>query len=260
MSKQDRQGVRTATDLERKYGFGQSFAEVFDLANDAKNTAEEAKNAANNLDNSLTAEEIFLRLTGGGTEHGIYRGSDGNIYINANYIMSGTLKGENLKVDAATIYGKLLASQADISDLNVNAAKVAGTLTGNKIESGTIESSSIVLTTPLDDFSNTIGSAIHIAPEELEYPIGNIFYHKNDNPGEGESMYNLWITTQSGDIVQNKVGGALKISSGFRLSLEAKTGIWIDGGSGFATNFTGNVNFSGATVNFGDNAPVAVFG
>lgn len=35
-SKQDRQGVRTAVDLERKYNFGKTFAEVLGIATDAQ--------------------------------------------------------------------------------------------------------------------------------------------------------------------------------------------------------------------------------
>lgn len=36
--KQDRQGVRTATDLERKYGFGRTFAEIMGIATDARDS------------------------------------------------------------------------------------------------------------------------------------------------------------------------------------------------------------------------------
>lgn len=38
-AKQDRQGVRTASDLERKYQFGKQFAEVMGLAMDARDSA-----------------------------------------------------------------------------------------------------------------------------------------------------------------------------------------------------------------------------
>jgi hypothetical protein len=36
MSKQDRQGARTPADLERKYNFGKTFAEILGIANDAR--------------------------------------------------------------------------------------------------------------------------------------------------------------------------------------------------------------------------------
>lgn len=38
MSKQDRQGARTPADLERKYNFGKTFAELMGLAMDAQNS------------------------------------------------------------------------------------------------------------------------------------------------------------------------------------------------------------------------------
>lgn len=43
MSKQDRQRARTPADLEYRYAFGKSFAEIMGIATDARNTAEEAK-------------------------------------------------------------------------------------------------------------------------------------------------------------------------------------------------------------------------
>lgn len=46
MSKQDRTAVRTAPDLERKWGFGESFKKTMSLAEDAKKSAETAQAAA----------------------------------------------------------------------------------------------------------------------------------------------------------------------------------------------------------------------
>jgi hypothetical protein len=85
MSKQDRQGARTATDLEYKYKFGKSFAEVMGIAEDAQTAAEEAKDAVKDLDGELDQTEIFNRLTNNGQAQGIYRDGD-DIYINAEYI------------------------------------------------------------------------------------------------------------------------------------------------------------------------------
>lgn len=128
MSKQDRQGVRTAADLERKYGFGQSFAEVYGLANDAQQTANEAKDAVSNFDESLTSEEILLRLTGGGRDQGVYRDGE-KVLINADCIMSGKVKAEHieaekLKVKSANIDGKLTADQIDATFLQVDSGEV----------------------------------------------------------------------------------------------------------------------------------------
>ena len=95
MSQQDRQGVRTATDLERKYNFGQTFAEVYGLIDDARDTADEA---VEELDNKLNHEEIFNRLTNYGEVQGIYREND-DIYINASYIKTGMMDAERIDVE-----------------------------------------------------------------------------------------------------------------------------------------------------------------
>lgn len=46
MSKQDRQGVRTPADVERKYNFGKAFSEVMGAARDAGAVAEDAQAVA----------------------------------------------------------------------------------------------------------------------------------------------------------------------------------------------------------------------
>lgn len=90
ISKQDRTHSRTPTDLERKYNFGKTFAEFIGLTNEAKKAAEDAQEAAKNLD-ALTQDELFDRLTNHGQSQGIYKGEDGNIYINASFIESGVI-------------------------------------------------------------------------------------------------------------------------------------------------------------------------
>lgn len=56
LKKQDRQGVRTAADLERKYDFG----EIVKIAENAKKTADEALRVANSA--SAALESILLAL------------------------------------------------------------------------------------------------------------------------------------------------------------------------------------------------------
>lgn len=48
MSKQDRQGVRTASDLERKYQFGKQFAEIMGIALDAQKSVSEVESSLHN--------------------------------------------------------------------------------------------------------------------------------------------------------------------------------------------------------------------
>lgn len=97
MSKQDRQGARTPADLEYKYRFGKSFREVMGIADDARTAAEDARLAAEKLDEGLTSEEIFNRLTENGAIEGIYRDASGQIYVNASYIKSGELLADLIK-------------------------------------------------------------------------------------------------------------------------------------------------------------------
>ena len=135
MSKQDRQGVRTAADLERKYGFGQSFAKVYNLINE---TQENAREAIEELNKELDTEEIFNRLTNYGAIQTIYRDSTGNIYINASYIKSGKLAAEyidaeNLKVKAANITGTLNANNVKITNLD------ASNITGGTLNAGMVD-------------------------------------------------------------------------------------------------------------------------
>lgn len=47
-AKQDRQGVRTATDLERKYNFGKTFAEILGIATDARDSVDRVESELRN--------------------------------------------------------------------------------------------------------------------------------------------------------------------------------------------------------------------
>lgn len=112
--KQDLTSTRTASELERKYSFGKTFGEVMGLATDAQNAAVKAEDAANKasgavneLDTKLNQEEIFNRLTNNGQAQGLYRDEDGNLFINASYIVAGILSSLSGKtyfdLDSGTI-------------------------------------------------------------------------------------------------------------------------------------------------------------
>lgn len=115
MSKQDGYSPRTAADLERKYNFGKSFAEIYGLASDARSAAIEAQNAYE----GLTTNEIFNLLTDFGESQGVYRDDTGNVYVNASFIKSGKLEGTDLKVAAAIVEGELSAA-------TITADKISG--------------------------------------------------------------------------------------------------------------------------------------
>jgi hypothetical protein len=90
-AKQDRVYTRTASQLKQELNFGESFAEVMGIATDARRMAEEAEKNAGNPSANLTSEDVFNILTNNGALQGIYRGDDGQIYINASYLRSGVI-------------------------------------------------------------------------------------------------------------------------------------------------------------------------
>lgn len=96
-ARQDRQGVRQASDLEQKYNFNKSFAEIMGIATDAQKTAEEANETATDTSEKMTHEEIFNLLTKDGELKGLYRGDDGELYINASYIQTGEFLADLIK-------------------------------------------------------------------------------------------------------------------------------------------------------------------
>lgn len=66
MSKQDRQGVRTASELEQKYSFGKRFAEILGIATDARDKVDSVESTLlNEFRESMTSitrntEEIVM--------------------------------------------------------------------------------------------------------------------------------------------------------------------------------------------------------
>ena len=52
--KQDRQGARTATDLERKYNFGKTFAELMGIALDARESVDSLASSVGVVDEKVT--------------------------------------------------------------------------------------------------------------------------------------------------------------------------------------------------------------
>lgn len=174
MSKQDGYASRTTADLERKYNFGQTFAEVYGLVEEAQKTADEAKEAYDNLDQ----EAIFNLLTNFGAAQGVYRGNDGNLYINASYIRSGTLSGNNLKVaagivegelSAATIkaekisggeldFNKVTAKNLVVGKASIETALKASTIEATQIKGGTLDFSLVTTQNLVVDAANVKGT------------------------------------------------------------------------------------------------------
>ena len=159
MSKQDRVAPRTAADIERKYNFGQTFAEFAGLVDTAQKAADDAKSAVNDLDKALDQDEIFNRLTNNGEVQGIYRADDGQVYINASYLVTGILRSKNgdtfyLDLDNGVLKGKFEELSISGKTVDTIAQEKANTAEGNaKSYADTAASNAVSAQTQTDIFN-----------------------------------------------------------------------------------------------------------
>lgn len=89
MSKQDRVYTRTAADLERKYNFDQKFKESTNAAARAEAAAQSAAQTSAQVNSIMTQQGIFNLLTNNGQAQAFIMGEDGEIYVNANFVVPG---------------------------------------------------------------------------------------------------------------------------------------------------------------------------
>lgn len=206
MSKQDRQGARTASDLVQRYNFGKTFGEVYGLVQEAQKAAEVAQQAVDELDATLTPEEVFNRLTNYGEDQGIYRENE-KIYVNASYIKSGKIDSkyidvENLKVDAANIQG-----------LTVQAADIQGTLTANQIK---------------------LGGAMSVYKTATGSELGGFLGYIEGEDYEGNTTQGMGMLTTSGMVVATSGGAKMSTANGHvvvtdNINLKTNNDIWLTG-------------------------------
>lgn len=93
------------------------------VATDARSKAEQAMSSANNPAGNLTHEDVFNLLTDNGALQGIYRGDDGEIYINASYLKSGI-------IDASLIKSGILQSADGSIQLDLSTGALVGKTPG----------------------------------------------------------------------------------------------------------------------------------
>ncbi len=121
-AKQDRVYPRTPSALEQKYNFNKTFAEVMGYASTAQKaaeTAQEAADKANKAYEGLDQEQIFNLLTNNGEAEGIYR-QDGQIYINASYLVSGIIDAAVVQV--VNLVAERLQSISGFSRVSIDSA------------------------------------------------------------------------------------------------------------------------------------------
>ena len=127
---------------------------------------EQAAEATRQLDNSLTQEEIFNRLTDNGETQGLIL-YNGKVYLNASYISTGTLAADYIKGGMLTLGGngntngemRVLDANGNVigtwnnAGITLNKGTIAGpsmTLGGSNNTNGTL--------TVKDSSDNTIGT------------------------------------------------------------------------------------------------------
>lgn len=108
MSKQDRQGVRTATDLEMKYRFGEKFSEMREILQKANNAQTAITSHVGDKHNphNVTADQVGAAPAGyglGGGGKAIASGDDLN-----NYKLGGFYQFTSGVANAPTNYGMML--------------------------------------------------------------------------------------------------------------------------------------------------------
>ena len=89
-----------------------SVSSAYEAAKAAWNKAQAAQNAVSALDNSLTQQEIFNRLTDNGAAQGMVL-YNGQLYVNASYLKSGTIDGNLVNAKLLNIVdanGNVIAS------------------------------------------------------------------------------------------------------------------------------------------------------
>lgn len=124
IKKQDIAKARTPADLEQRYKFGQSFAEVAGLAQDAQKAADVAQKAADEAKEALSdldQEAIFNLLTNNGAILGLFM-ENGQLYINASYLKSGKISAD--LIDTNSLVAEKLTSADGDNRLVIDSAQV----------------------------------------------------------------------------------------------------------------------------------------
>lgn len=122
-AKQDKVYPRNAAALDQQYNFGKSFQEVMGVAINAQDTAKTAQKTANQAKEAyegLDQEQIFKLLTNNEEDQGVYRGENGKVYINADFIKSGIIAAA--LIDVKNLIAEKLSSVFGKSELHIDGA------------------------------------------------------------------------------------------------------------------------------------------
>lgn len=212
-NKQDRQGARTPADLERKYAFEKSFAEIMGVALDAQKHVEESealvkaelslklgRDENDQIVSMLNASANVItikgdRVTISSTHFDLDK--DGTIKATAGEIGGCVIKDGVLQIKLANIAEKLTADKIDATELKVDAANVTGKLKADQIDA-----------TDLEFKQGTVGSwhlgkadisvdASTILSDEYALYTDEIYEKRTDSSGtERTYTYRVYLTAK----------------------------------------------------------------
>lgn len=216
MNRQDRQGARTTSDLEYRYQFGKSFAEIMGVATDARNLASEAQS----LYKGLSHEQIFNLLTNNGELEGLYE-ENGEVYINASYIKTGELSANLIKtgVIKSSNYAELtdgtvyLGMAIDLDNGIINTPKFKLddfgniTATGGMLGGFDISDEGMTKSWLQDYQDGTVQYGVSIRPTEIKTTMTTYDYEQNTSTTDSASISagHLYIENQHSGT--NFIGG-----------------------------------------------------
>lgn len=128
--RQDRQGVRTPADLERRHNLGGTRKMIQEISVEVEENAK----AVDGLDQKLNQSEIFNRLTNNGEIQGFYQ-ENGKLYINAEFVaivnlVANMISAGILKSVDGTTYFDLDNAEFVCKGTTGNAAITAGGFVG----------------------------------------------------------------------------------------------------------------------------------
>ena len=127
MSKQDRHGARTVTDLERRLNTRKTFAEAMGLAKEAKKTADDASERAKKAQSAVDGidhEAIWNWLTENGIQQGFFK-HEGQVYVNVAYLKGDKIAAE--LIDGSTL---IITKGSTIAEWNIDNNSIFNKGTG----------------------------------------------------------------------------------------------------------------------------------
>lgn len=143
--------------LERGTTATEYAASTADLSYDDEKTFTDAQLYANTLNESLNQEKILKRLTNNGQAKGVFM-KNGQLYVNANYVKSGT-------IDAALIKAGLIQDVKKLNSWNMTT----GALTTKSLA---ISAGNVTGTLKMAQNPSTTKNYIAVTPNGLDF-IGN---------------------------------------------------------------------------------------